>query len=139
MTPYALVSAQPLTNGSTNTINLSTNFPGSQAWKGDLQLMAIIAPLGTNAVTKANFATNLVLTFGFLIGTNVTTDTPFTWTIGNDQLAGGALAVGNTNPVVVWTNLTSKGGLSGLQLKTALPASTNAAGAALTLLVQVQR
>jgi hypothetical protein len=126
-----LASAQSLTNGSTTTLNVSTNVSASSE---SIQLMAIIAPQGTTALTKANFTTNLVLTFGYMIGTNVTTDTPFTWTIANDVLAA-TLAAGNTNPVCVWTNLTSKRGLTGIALKSALPASTNAAGATLTLLV----
>jgi hypothetical protein len=125
-----LCTAQSLTNGSTTTIGASTNVP---AGAESIQLMAIVEPQGTTVATKQNFCTNLVLTFQYQIGTNTTTDTPFTWTIATDQF--GALSTSFTNPVVVWTNLTSKRGLTGLKLATALPNSTNTAGPKLTLLV----
>ena len=138
MGPMTLVSAQTLTNNGTYTLNAQTNLPGVAAWGGTVQLMAIIGPAGANAPTNGNYCTNLVLVFDKMIGTNVTTDHPFTWTIGTNQL-GVLSANALTNPVVVCTNLTAQGGLSGLQLSTALGSSTNALGFKLTVLVQVQR
>ena len=126
-----LCSAQTLTNNGTYTLNLSTNVSeGSES----IQLMAIIGPAGANSPTNGNYCTNLVLTFDQLIGTNVTTDHPFTWTIGSGTL-GTLSANALTNPVCTWTNLTSRRGLSGLQLSTALGSSTNALGFKLTVLI----
>jgi hypothetical protein len=137
MGPYTLCSAYPLTNGSTTTLSLSTNLPGWAAWKGEVQMMAIIAPNGTNVGSKQNFCTNLALKFNYMIGTNVTTDNPFTWTIATDQL--GAYSSNFTNPVVVWTNRIQLSGLTGLQLTSATPNSTNTSGPNLTLLMQVPK
>ena len=131
-----LALALSCTNGSTLTIGTSTNLVQGVAATHRMQLCAVIAPLGTTALTKANFCTNLVMTFQYLVGTNVTTDTPFTWTIDNNQLAGGALAAGNTNAITVRTNLPVEAcdSLSGIKLGTALGSSTNAAGFSLTVL-----
>lgn len=125
-----LCSTQPLTNGSATTI---TNSASVSATSESIQLMAIVAPPCSTSPTNGNYCTNLVLTFNYVIGTNTTTDTPFTWTIATDQF-GVLSQTPHTTSTVVWTNLTNKRGLTGLQLNTATSASTNAYGCKLTVL-----
>ena len=127
----ALASNVVLTNGSTTTINAITNVPqGNES----IQLMAIISPNAPNAPTNGCFCTNIVMKFNFQVGTNITTDTPFTWTLATDVF-GAMSQTTATNPICCWTNLTNRKGLTGLQLTSALPSSTNTVGPKLTVLM----
>lgn len=128
-----LASALACTNEATLTINTSTNLLHGFAGTHRVQLCAILAPTGANSPTNGNFCTNCVLTFDYLMGTNLTTDNEFVWTINSPALSQTA----QTNPIVVKTNLTLEqiDSVTGLQLKTALGHSTNALGFKLTVQV----
>ncbi len=133
--PTAFCTQYALANGTASNINQTVYLPQDVAWKGDVQLCCVLeAATATSTATKGNFTTNMVLKFDFLVGTNVTTDTPFTWTIGTNQIGNLAVAPW-TNTVTLWTNLTSKAGLTALRLSTAEGSGTNAYGPKLTVLM----
>jgi len=133
--PVVLAKDVVLTNGSTTTINLDAALPQNPAWSGNVQLMAIVGPANATAThTAANYCTNLVLKFGWVLGTHATTDEPFTWSIATDQF-GALSATPHTADTVVWTNLTGMAGITGIRLLNASPRSTNTYGPKVTVLV----
>lgn len=129
-----LVSQALCTNGTTRTFAISTNILHGMNYTASVRLTARVEKAVPNAPTNGNYCTNLVLKFNYLSGTNLTTDTPFTWTIATDQL-GTLSANALTNPVVVGTNLaaTVVDSLTGIQFTSALGSSTNEAGFKLTV------
>jgi hypothetical protein len=129
----------PLTNGATLTINSQTNVLANAACTHAINLLAMIGPSAAHSPTNGNFCTNLVLTFQYVYGTNVPTDSSgtFVWTITPGTLPATNLLPAFTNTVTTVSNLPASvvDGVTAIRLVSALGNSTNALPNLLTIQV----